>query len=304
MPFAEKASVAGDGDLTSASAHLDRVLFVVVSCTRDPSRERAFGRLIKSLNREHERVGFRNNLMLFDNASHIRTPTARWKVPAIFADCAENVGYWSALKWSMDNAFELFGRQFDYIHPIESDLVLYKLDRLGEAVRYLDGTSAIQTVRTQEFSIANRNRYFKGGSMWFARRRSLVADYNGVTETKVAFEKVGGFDRIYESNWHAKVPALHRWSALLNALDELAARDSIDELQFMQVMQAQSERVGVLDGGIYYALLNNPIWPWEKRLLTGSWSDPSKLKKAGYRPTRQDSMGHVPVDVKISHSPT
>lgn len=289
--------------LPSAAETLERVLFVVVSCTRDPSRERAFGRLIKSLNREHGRVGFRNNLMLFDNASRIRTPMAKWKVPAIFADCADNIGYWSALKWSMDNAPELFGRQFDYIHPIESDLVLYELDRLAEAVRFLDSTRAVHSVRTQEFSVSNRNRYFKGRSKLFACRRSLVADYNGVTNAKVTFEKVSGFDRIYRTNWHAKVPALHRWSTLQEGLNELAARESIDELQFMQVMQGQSDQVGVLDGGIFYALLNNPIWPWEKRLLTGSWSDPEELENAGYRPTRRDTMGHFPVDVKISHSP-
>lgn len=294
------ASSAQNHEATTDSMNdLHRVLFVVVACTRDASREKAFRRLIKSLNRMHSRVGFERNLLLFDNASTIQSPLESWKAPAFFAMCSENIGYWSALKWSMDNAADLFGRRFDYIHPVESDLVLYDLEKLGEAVRFLDETATIQTVRTQEFSVASRFRYFKGGSRMIAKRRSLVADYNGVTNEKVTFEKAQGFKNIYFTNWHAKVPALHRWSALADALNKLSSRQNIDELQFMEIMQMKSDRVGLLDGGIFYALLNNPIWPWERRLLTGSWSDPEQLEAIGYRPTRRDTMGGGPVEIQI-----
>lgn len=269
---------------------LREVLFVVVTCTMEDSRERALRRLIDSINKQHRRVGFENNILVFDNGSSRTDGLKRLQPPAILVMSPENIGYWGALHWSMRHAPKLFDRQFKYIHPIESDLTLYEFERLGEAVDFLDCQDIIHTVRTQEFSVAWKKRYFKGSRSFFPRRRSWVAAYNGVTQEPVQFEKVDNFENIYRTNWHAKVPALHRFDMLKDTFETLAQYETLTELDFMRVAYQRNHQVALLDGGIYYANLNNPIWPWEKKNVTGSWRDESKLKKIGYRMTRKDTI--------------
>jgi len=50
--------------LSAKSSVLDDILFVVVTCTRDRSRERALRKLVKSIEKQHARVGFNGNLVL------------------------------------------------------------------------------------------------------------------------------------------------------------------------------------------------------------------------------------------------
>jgi glycosyltransferase involved in cell wall biosynthesis len=267
---------------------LDDILFVVVTCTMEESRERALRKLIQSLNSEHRDVGFRENLLVFDNASR-RTDILESLDPSvILAMSPENLGYWGALYWSMAHARTLFGRHFKHIHPIESDLVIYDLERLAEAAAFLDDQDDIHTVRTQEFSVAQKSRYFKGTRHLLPRRRSQVAAYNGVTEEPVRFEKDDRFANIYRTNWHAKVPALHRFETLQETFGTLARRDCLTELDFMKAAHSRHPEVALLDGGIFYANLNNPIWPWEKKGITGSWQDSETLAEIGYRMTRTD----------------
>lgn len=274
---------------TADNAHpLEDILFVVVTCTMEESRDRALHKLIQSLNKQHRNVGFRNNLLVFDNAS-TRTDTLKSLDPSVvMAMSPENLGYWGALYWSMAHAETLFGRRFKQIHPIESDLVIYNLERLTEAAAFLDHQDDIHTVRTQEFSVAQKSRYFKGTRHLLPRRRSQVAAYNGVTEEPVRFEKDDRFANIYHTNWHAKVPALHRFETLQKIFETLASRDCLTELDFMKVAHSRHPDVALLDGGIFYANLNNPIWPWEKKGITGSWQDSETLAEIGYRMTRTD----------------
>lgn len=276
--------------LTSKSSALDDILFVVVTCTRDHSREHALKKLVKSIQTQHAQVGFNGNLLIFDNASHTLEPLKPLEGIARFVLSESNVGYWSALNWSMENASHILGRTFPYIHPIESDLVLFKMERLARARDFLEKHPDIESVRTQEFSVRNRHRYFKNGRTLFSVRRSQVADYNGVTEEKVDFEAVDECTDIFLANWHSKVPALHRFEALQSVFSDLAAQEKLSELDFMRLMHKRCPRVGVLDGGIFFCLLNNPIWFWEKRWMTGSWGDPKVMRELGYRSSRHDRI--------------
>ncbi len=260
---------------------MNDVLFVVVTYTPDESRERGLINLIRSLNEQH---GFSNNLLIFDNASPRRKALCKIKAEAAFALCPENLGYWGALQWAMDNAEAVFGRRFAFIHPIESDLTLFNLERLGEGVAFLKARQDIDTVRTQEFSVGSKSRYLKNSWHPFKVRRSRVADYNGVTNERVRFEKTEGFQNIYVTNWHAKVPALHRFDVLRDAFEELAKLPRLTEYEFMKAMHRRNPKVALLDRGIWY--MEDP----KTQKLSGGWSSEALREQYGYRNSRNDVM--------------
>lgn len=261
---------------------LDNTLYVVVAYTPDESREASLHRLIASLNKY--RASFSDNLLVFDNASPRQGAYASLQTPARFALSPENLGYWGALKWSLDNAERAFGRTFDYVHPIESDLVLYSLERLAEARRFLERTPDIATVRTQEFSYRSKSRYLKRSWHPFKVRRSWVADYNGATNEPVRFEKAIGFQNIYVTNWHAKVPGLHRFAVLRDVLDELAALPALTEHEFIKAMHRRNHQVAILDRGIWYT--DDPKY----QKLSGAYSSDAMREHYAYRNSRNDVM--------------
>ncbi len=271
----------------SNNAALHDVLFVVVTCTKDRSREKALINLVKSLNKQHEVVAFDRNLLLFDNASVTTTPLDNLTVPARFAFSSKNIGYWSAINWALDNASRVFEKEFKFIHPIESDLVLFHMERLVEARDFLETRKDYISVRTQEFSVRHCKRFLKNSRSIFPVRRSAVADFNGVTNETVSFDRIEGFDNVYGSNWHSKVPALHRLEEFQSVFKDLAKQSEITEQDFMRAMHQRAPQVAVMDKGIFYAQLNNPFWPWEKRWLTGSWMNEEMAERHGYLSTRR-----------------
>ncbi|NIZ00149.1 hypothetical protein [Thalassospira lucentensis] len=287
--------------LENTSDNLDDVLFVVVTCTRDSSREKALNKLVSSINKENRKGLFGRNVLFFDNASTSISPLKSLETDSVFALSSNNIGYWSALHWATQNASDIFHNDFKYIHPIESDLVLYNIERLTEAKSFLDQNDAYSTVRTQEFSVRQKQRFLKNSGTLFPVRRSRVAPFHGVTGKDISIDKTDCENKpnIYTSEWHAKVPALHRMDVFKDVLEILASNGNITELMFMERMYEKSKRVGLLDKGIYYCNLGTRFWPWEKKWLTGSWSDAQTLKKHGYLSSRHSKMiGSFP-DIEI-----
>lgn len=270
--------------LKPKSSVLDDILFVVVTCSRDRWRDKAARRLFASLNRENRRLNFAANVLVFDNDSTLTDAFSSLEFEPLFAVSAVNIGYWSALKWSLENSPRLFGREFPFVHPVESDLVFYKMERLSTAARYLQETPTVHCVRTQEFEVARKERFFKGTNRFLRIRRSQVADYNGATGEKVSFKAVPGQNGMFLTNWHAKVPALHRYQVLLDVLTKMSALGTITEGTFMQLAAASSPSVGLIDGGVFYG--DKP----SRRLTMGSYTPSTKLQELGYRQTRTDTM--------------
>src|SRR5690606_36032204 len=94
----------------------------------------------------------------------------------------DNIGYWSAIKWVLDNAGQMTGRSYRYIYIIESDLCHTDLKPLGACERFLDNHPQTACVRTQEFSVRRRWRYDKEKTFLpFQKRRSLISLRNLVT---------------------------------------------------------------------------------------------------------------------------
>jgi hypothetical protein len=281
---------------------LDDILFVLVTCTREESRKRGLEACIRSLNSEHARVPLNGNLVVFDNASLFPEPLRELKIPAVFAMSPENVGYWGALHWTMRNIERLLGREFAFVHPIESDFTIYNIERLTEAKKAFDVLTDLHTVRTQEFSVRLKSRYFKNSWNPFRVRRSHVANHNLVTGERVWFAPVGGLNGMYVTNWHAKVPALHRFAPFQDAVEELADREQLTELDFMKAMHRRRAGVGMVDGGIWWMDFTEP--PKAKTELSGSYSGADTLNKYGYRNTRCDYIPKTMPEIKISRVPT
>lgn len=282
---------------------LEDVLFVVVSCTKDRSRLNALKKLIRSLNRENKKIDLSGNFIFFDNASDDLSPLKDVSFKTHFALSSENIGYWSALNWIILNAEEILGRKFSFIHPIESDLVLYNLESLAEAREFLLKNPDKTSVRTQEFSIKHKNRYIKNARSLWPVRRSRVAGFNGVTNEVVSFVKVDGFRRIYKCDWHSKVPALHNFQHFKEVFLELSKKNHVSEHEFMIKMHEISPEVGILDKGIFYTTMNVTLnWPWQKKWVTGSWADSEKLKEIGYMPTRNSVISSVFPKIQVTDS--
>lgn len=266
-------------------------LKVLVTCTMDSTREKALQACLNSLEIEHKRCGFAKNLIVVDNNSKINEPLLKFGIDCPKLTFSQNIGYWGAVLWALENCESIFGRSFEFVHPVESDLVFYKTERLECAVNYLKNSTNVNTVRTQEFSVRYRHRFFKGNRSLFAKNRSRVAPYNGVTGEKLRLIQSSVDGKVWETNWHPKMPALHRFDALKSCLNRLKLCGPFTELDFMRIMSSGTDRVAVLDGGIYYSLLAAP----RKGEVTGSYSPPSDLEKYGYRTTREDIIDHMPV---------
>jgi hypothetical protein len=281
------------------SHHLSDILFVLVTCTQEETRERGLNATIASLNEQHKRTPFHGNLFVFDNASSITEPLGKLTAPALFAASPENIGYWGALLWTVRNFSQGANRSFKYIHPIESDLVMGDLGALAEAKRFLDERPDFATVRTQEFSVPLRFFYYKHRWNPFRIQRSQVSNLNAVTNEKVRFLRAPGFPHIYETNWHAKVPALHRWEPFARAMEALARQPVLSEHDFMREMHRQYPKVAILDGGAWWIHSGFAEMKASRTQMTGSFTPPDLLAQHGYRTTRVDSIPEALPDIFI-----
>jgi hypothetical protein len=290
-------------DVMPGPPGFDDVLFVLVTCALEESRSRVMADVVASLNREHARTGMNRNLVVFDNGSIYKEHLADIEDAGCFAMSPTNIGYWSAIHWVLQNSERLLGRRFAYVHPLESDLIVYGTENLSRGVEFLADYPEIATVRTQEFELAHKRRYFKGSFGFMKQKRSWVASYNGATNEPVWFKSVPGHPAVAVTNWHSKVPALHRYESLKWTFEELSDLKQVSELLFMQIMHRRWPHVGVLDHGIWHI---NDGWTQPTKLqVHGSWSSSEQLEKIGYRQTRVDRIeqpqGQIAVVKCLAH---
>ena len=135
------------------------VLFPVVLCTQDKWRRKNSIRLISCLNKIFKEFGL--SIIIFDNDSIFKDPLLDPSFPHFQVSSTVNVGYWTALRWVLDNYQKLYQRNFDYIHPIESDVKLFNFYKLYSALDFLEKNYDHTTVRTQQFSVKYKKFYFK-----------------------------------------------------------------------------------------------------------------------------------------------
>lgn len=269
------------GALTGPSS----TLLLLVTCSRDESRRDAAIAVARNLAQLAPRAGLSESFVAFDNASTFPDHLDFLPPGTVVCRSAENLGYWSAIKWVLDNRRQLGGKPHDYLYIVESELYHRDLAPLGECERFLAAEPRASGVRTQEFSVRARWRYDKRlRFLPFHVERSHVSLANAVTGEKAWFKAAVGFEGLYLSNLHPKLPALNRISALEAVFENLARRDVFTEQDFFAEMMRLHPLIGVLDGGLFHALFRD--WSDRARAVSGSHTPAAELTRLGYLPTR------------------
>ncbi len=261
-------------------------LYLLVTCSMDKTRCDLACEVTNNLIAENITHPFFADLLVFDNASRFNEHLRIFPPEVMVVRSDGNIGYWSAINWSLTHYTELFGRNYMYIYIIESDLEHWNMFRLDECERFLEGHPEVGGVRTQEFSVMWRMLYDKKYH-WapFARRHSLVSQQNAITGERVWFRRGNSCGRVWLTNFHAKLPALNRLGAMTKVFAELSKREKITELDFMHLYYGLYPTMALLDGGIYRNLSHS-----ETIHMSGSYSTPKQLTETGYHNTRIDHV--------------
>jgi hypothetical protein len=261
-------------------------LYLLVTCSMDKSRCDLACEVANNLVAENVTHPFFADLLVFDNASRFEDHLRIFPPEVRVVRSDRNIGYWSAINWTLTHYTELFGRNYTYIYIIESDLEHRNMLRLEACERFLEEHPEVGGVRTQEFSVRWGMLYDKRYH-WvpFARRHSLVSQHNAITGERVWFRRADGRNHIWLTNFHAKLPALNRLDALTKVFAELSMRGKITELDFMHLYYDLYPTMALLDGGIYRMLSSS-----ETSHMSGSYSNPQQLAETGYHNTRIDHI--------------
>ncbi|SNC62170.1 hypothetical protein [Polynucleobacter victoriensis] len=273
-----------------------KTLYLLVTCSMDVNRANLARAVIQNLKEQNEEVAFFRDLLIFDNNSKYQDHFKDFPVGVKVAYSNINIGYWSAIYWVLKNYQKIFQRNYQYIYIIESDLYHFGLRKISDCELFLDKNSNVGSVRTQEFSVRCRFLYDKKYA-WFPwpKKNSVVSQRNAITNEKVWFKKLSSTESIWVTNFHTKLPALNRMSAMVSVFDRLAASSTkITEIEFMSFYHDIYKLTGLLDGGAFRILndINSPG-------LSGSYSPQEVLDRSGYRGTRVDQIIVDGFDVKV-----
>lgn len=262
----------------------ERTLFLLVTCSRDTSRRDIAVTVTQNVVDRLSVLGLTDRLVVFDNASTYKDHLALLPAGVHICACAENLGYWAAIKWVLDHVNELASFPCEFLYIIESDLVHSDLVPLAMCERFLDSEPSASAVRTQEFSVRHRWRFDKRlRFLPFHVERSQVSLRNVVTNETAWFKAAKGFPGMYVSNLHPKLPALQRVSLLRKVFDQLAAREGFVEADYFAEAMKIKPMIGVLDGGLYHSLTT---WSDRGSVISGSYASAGQLVDTGYLPTR------------------
>ncbi len=271
-------------------------MMLLVTCSRDEMRRDLAVKVMRNLAELAPAAGLAERFVIYDNASTYDDHLALAPAGCTLVRSTSNDGYWSAIKWTLDNRGDLVDGDLRYIYIVESDLYHHALAPLAECERFLDVEKRAACVRTQEFSVRWRMRYDKRlRRLPFHVERSSIALSNAVSGERAWFRKVPDFERVHLSNLHAKLPALNRLSALEAVFARLAEAGDFSEGDFFREMMQEHPLVGMYDGGLYHALVS---WSDRNRVVMASYASDQELESLGYRATRKSRV--VPVAVKPS----
>lgn len=238
----------------------------------------------KNLVSQNVTYPFFDDLLIFDNASPFDDHLKIFPSTVKTVRTNVNVGYWSAIYWTLLNYERLLNRKYKYLYIIESDLEHWHMFKLELCETFLNDNPRVGGVRTQEFSVKFRMLYDKRYH-WapFVKRHSLVSQRNVVTKERVWFRRVAREDSILTTNFHTKLPALNRLDALTTVFDRLAVKGQINEIYFMHLYYNLYPDMALLDGGIW-----RQISHIDTAHLSGSYSTAEELERTSYYDTRTD----------------
>lgn len=265
---------------------MDDILFVLVTCTREDSRQIALNLCVESIVKNFSNEIIRNNFIVFDNNSSIAE--THKLIDRHFKNVIKsktNVGLWSGVAYVLENYQEIIGKKFNFVFPIESDNFLYDIERLNSCTEFLSKNQNVSMMRLKELDVNNLARFDKSRSL---NLRSEITLKNLVTGEMSFFNKTE-YDGIYETNLHPVLPALHRLNTLKDVLDLLRSRSNFDERDFWITYQAlcKDQNSSLLNMGLYYEVV------YDHDILT-SVNNEHLANKVGYHNSRQSNTIRVP----------
>jgi hypothetical protein len=269
------------------------ILVLLVTCARTKQRQRieksAIEQLVKIAKKELPNLSF----MLFDNNSKYSKHLSKFRDIGSIFSARNNRGLWSAIHWVLRNESRIYTNPHKYLHIIESDLFVKTLVPLMEISTKLDKFSNLHMARTQEFSVRCSWRFNKKYSFLpypLHIRRSQVDLKNTSNLSNYRYKIIANLSnyKLYATNLNAKLPGLHKIESLRMVIYELAKLDSFSEKNFFEVYSKLSDKIAMLDKGIWYSLTDSKKYSKD----TGSYGDPLYLSKIGYQGTRYSMISH------------
>jgi hypothetical protein len=263
------------------------ILVLLVTCARTKQRQiiekSVIEQLVKIAKEELPNLSF----MLFDNNSKYSKHLDKFQEIGPIFSAKNNRGLWSAIHWALRNESRIYTNAHKYLHIIESDLFVKTLVPLIEISNTLDKFSNLHMARTQEFSVSSSWRFNKKYSFLpypFHVRRSQVDLKNTSDLSDFRYKFIANLNnyKLYSTNLNAKLPGLHKIESLRMVIYELAKLDSFSEKLFFEVYSKLSNKIAMLDKGIWHSLTDSKKHSED----TGSYGDPLYLTEIGYQETR------------------
>lgn len=263
---------------------------LLVSCCLEQTRYNVLEQVVDNLLTYKEFIDENLDLYAIDNAS-----TCEGVIPLLKSVAnkdvyrvSRNVGYWTALKWWFDSLSD----DNKYVYIIESDMIHYALDKIIESVKFLDENNDVGSVRQHEYSIENQHLYNKDKP--HKDSRGLWQSHtNKVTQKPVEFKHIR--DAFWKTTFLTHLPAVNRLSSLKTVFEKLTKENCFSEFDFQKLYWDLHKCTAIYDGGIFNCDLN----PYNGKVVTSSWTSPTKLQQLGYEPTRQASISKDPYTVKV-----
>jgi hypothetical protein len=249
----------------------------MVTCCLEPTRVEILKSVIKNIQEQAPELV--TDLTVFDNASN--QPDVHELLYGAFKNvyvADSNVGYWTAIDWWL-RSLESDPPKYTYI--IESDMMHYDFNKIWTAASYLDTHPEIGAVRLHEYDYDNRHLYDKDRPLPESRRNIWQSHTNKVNGKRVSFEE-SEQPGILKTTFLTQLPALNRYSAMVESFRRLRGMPKFSELDFQRAYYVQYPINAILDGGIF----NADAASWGTKTVTGSWSTPEELAKIGYKSTR------------------
>lgn len=275
-------------------------LVVLVVCSRDQTRNEVAVEVMKNLAELLPAAGLSHSFLSFDNGSIYRDHEAHVPKGAVVCRSGDNIGYWTALKWILDRRDELFDRKFEYLYIVESDHIHSDLRPLGLCERFLEAEPSASCVRTQTFAVSLLWRWRYNKRLWrlpFYDAHNAVQMFNAVTNEPAWFRKAHGFEPIYISNLHGKLPTLSRLSVMDEAFAKLATMEKFTEWHLFEAMMQDHPHIGVYDEGLFYTKVSS-----KKRdaIVSGSYTKEQDLIRMGYATTRTANIAIGPHKINVN----
>lgn len=267
--------------------HSNKLVVLLVLCSMTEDRYEIALKTVNSLRNIGDVASC--ELVIIENGSKFKCPNESLPPNSTYIFMEKNLGYWGILYWALFSRFSpLSNLNTEYIYIIESDHIHYDLARLNIAISVLDKYKDVASARVQEFSVRFRALYAKEYKFLpFRKRRSLVSLRNAVTKDKVKFIKLPEESGAYLANWHARLPSVFRLSSLVRTFDILSSLEKFSEFDFFQIMHKESQRVIVLNRGIYFPASSAAN---SKQVLSGSWMKNYQGENYGYQATRHSEL--------------